>query len=637
MRVNIGQKLTLSFLLVALLVGVLGFVGYSGMKDAADHVEVMADREVPAVLELAEMKSYVLEGVHEALAYPLLGDPLEKAEFYHKLEQFDASAIAFEEIDLTERTGQPEEEVELFSQLITAKESLLLAADTMFEIYEKDGNVGLTELAAFEDAAHSVIPIIDQLLAVAEQEVDEAHEDVHATFASTERLTLFVVVIAILLAVGLGVLVSRSISVPINRLRDAAQRVGRGETDTPIDIKSKDEIGDLGLSFSKMTRDLKNTTVSRDYVDNIIQSMIDALIVIDPDGTIRTVNWTTQEVSGYAEDELIGKPVSLLIEEEKAFKDTGLHKLETGVPIRDLALTLRTMSGERIPVSFAESAMRDSAGELTGIVGIARDLRESKRLQEVTLLAANLERSNKSLEEFANVASHDLQEPLRKVRAFGDLLRSESAHALNDESREYLDHMQDAAERMQGLISDLLSLSRITTKGQASVSVDLNKVTRQVLEDLEIRIEESGGEIDLGELPTIEADPTQMHQLMQNLVGNALKFHKDGDSPAVKIRGRHLNGANGHSPGESELHDLCEITVEDNGIGFDEIYTDRIFTVFQRLHGRGSYEGTGIGLAICRRIVERHGGSITASSAPDSGSTFAVTLPIQQNREEATP
>ena len=128
-----------------------------------------------------------------------------------------------------------------------------------------------------------------------------------------------------------------------------------------------------------------------------------------------------------------------------------------------------------------------------------------------------------------------------------------------------------------------------------------------------------------------------MRQLLQNLVGNALKFHKNGVSPIVKIRSRLLNGANGHSPGESPSGDLCEITVEDNGIGFDEIYADRIFTVFQRLHSRESYDGTGIGLAICRRIVERHGGSIRASNATDSGSTFTVTLPVHQNRVEETP
>ena len=257
--------------------------------------------------------------------------------------------------------------------------------------------------------------------------------------------------------------------------------------------------------------------------------------------------------------------------------------------------------------------------------------------EQVAERTQNLARSNRTLQDFANVASHDLQEPLRKVRAFGDLLRSRSGDALSDQSRDYLDRMQGAVERMQTLIDDLLSLSRVTTQRQPLVPVDLSKVAQEVLSDLEVRIEESGGEVDVGPLPTIQADPTQMHQLLQNLVGNALKFHKNEMSPLVKIRSRLLSGANGHPPGEPPPGDLYEITVEDNGIGFDEIYADRIFTAFQRLHSRESYDGTGIGLAICRNIVERHGGSITASSTLESGSIFTVSLPVHQNRVEETP
>jgi light-regulated signal transduction histidine kinase (bacteriophytochrome) len=230
-----------------------------------------------------------------------------------------------------------------------------------------------------------------------------------------------------------------------------------------------------------------------------------------------------------------------------------------------------------------------------------------------------LARSNAELEQFAYVASHDLQEPLRKIQAFGDRLKSKYGEALGERGGEYLQRMQNAAKRMQTLINDLLVFSRVTTKGQPFIPVDLAQVAREVVSDLDVCIERVGGHVELGDLPNTHADPLQMRQLLQNLISNGLKFHKEG-TPTVKVYGQLLDG-------------MCRLTVEDNGIGFDEKYLDRIFTIFQRLHGRSEYEGTGVGLAICRKIVERHGGTIAAKSAPGQGATFIVTLPVKQPKE----
>jgi light-regulated signal transduction histidine kinase (bacteriophytochrome) len=254
--------------------------------------------------------------------------------------------------------------------------------------------------------------------------------------------------------------------------------------------------------------------------------------------------------------------------------------------------------------------------------------------------AQELARSNAELEQFAYVASHDLQEPLRKVVTFGDRLKSKYGEALDDRGRDYLERMQDAAARMQVLISDLLTYSRVTTKAQPFTRVDLAKVAREVISDLEVRTEQLGGRVELGEMTTIEADPTQMRQLLQNLIGNGLKFHRPEERPVVKVGAQLLNGRGDlpveNGPGaEAYSNDVrCRISVEDNGIGFDEKYVDRIFQVFQRLHGRSEYDGTGIGLATCRKIVERHGGSITAKSAPGQGAKFIVTLPVRQTQVE---
>jgi signal transduction histidine kinase len=238
---------------------------------------------------------------------------------------------------------------------------------------------------------------------------------------------------------------------------------------------------------------------------------------------------------------------------------------------------------------------------------------------------AELARSNAELQQFAYVASHDLQEPLRKIQAFGDLLAADDSEALSEQGRDYLGRMQDAARRMRALINDLLAFSRVTTRGQPFTPVDLTQVAHEVLSDLQVRIEQSGGRVELSDLPSIDADPMQMRQLLQNLIGNALKYRREDAVPLVHVYAPLVNG---HEQA------LCQINVQDNGIGFDEKYLDRIFVPFQRLHGRNEYEGTGIGLAICSKIVQRHGGSITAKSTPGQGATFMVTLPTKQSRGE---
>lgn len=226
----------------------------------------------------------------------------------------------------------------------------------------------------------------------------------------------------------------------------------------------------------------------------------------------------------------------------------------------------------------------------------------------------NLARSNRELEDFAYVASHDLQEPLRKIQAFSNLLETEYKEALEGDGIEYLQRMRKAAARMSTLIEDLLAFSRVTTRQNPPKSVDLNEIVEEVLGDLEARIEEVGATVTVEPLGSLVADPTHMRQLFQNLIGNALKFHRDNVPPVVKVTARNDDG-------------ILELRVADNGIGFNEKYVDRIFSVFQRLHDRNSYEGTGIGLAVCRKIAERYNGSIKATSKKGEGSTFIVRLP----------
>jgi signal transduction histidine kinase len=249
------------------------------------------------------------------------------------------------------------------------------------------------------------------------------------------------------------------------------------------------------------------------------------------------------------------------------------------------------------------------------------------RLQSTNELlrhAAELSRSNAELEQFASIASHDLQEPLRKVQTFAAQLNAKESQNLSEQGQDFLRRMSDAAGRMRNLIDDLLMFSRVSTQGHPFTAVNLGHVISQVLVDLEVGIEESRAVVTVGLMPTIEADPLQMRQLFQNLLGNALKFRRPDGIPELRVEAHTVDH-------------IAEVTVSDNGIGFDEQYATRIFRAFERLHGARAYPGTGIGLALCRKIVERHHGTITATGAVDEGATFTIRLPVNQPDEGPSP
>ncbi len=248
--------------------------------------------------------------------------------------------------------------------------------------------------------------------------------------------------------------------------------------------------------------------------------------------------------------------------------------------------------------------------------------------EQLRQLTRRLRESNRELELFASVASHDLQEPLRKIQAFGDRLQSVCGDTLTERGRDYLSRMQAASRRMRALINDLLTFSRLTSRPRKPVKVDLNRVLKDVMADLETVTEETGARIRLEPLPELEGDPTQMRRLFQNLLSNALKFAAPQRAPEIRV----YADTSRNGPPDQAL-----VVVEDNGVGFDDKYAERIFGIFERLHGRAQYGGTGMGLAICRKIVERHGGTISASGNPGQGSRFLIWLPLRQQGDTLRP
>lgn len=375
------------------------------------------------------------------------------------------------------------------------------------------------------------------------------------------------------------------------------------------------------LQIHVQARSQELQKLQRQY-ELILNAAGEGICGVDANGQITFVNPAAARLMGLEVEKMVGRKETELFGLPFPGDTTIIPKKTAGKPSE---VTLTRGDNSTFTAEFLRSQITEN-DRLVGRVVLFKDITERKQAAEaLEYKAEELARSNAELEQFAFVASHDLQEPLRKIRAFGDRLKMKCGPALPTEGVDYLGRMQNAAARMQTLIADLLTFSRVISRTEPFEEVDLAQITREVLSDLEVRIEKTGATVEVGALPKIEADPIQIRQLLQNLIGNALKFQTPGVKPRIEIAAHVM-------PSDDEytfIGPVCEVTVKDNGIGFEEKYLDKIFAVFQRLHNRQEYEGTGIGLAVCRRIVDRHGGTITARSQLGEGATFIVRLPVK--------
>jgi PAS domain S-box-containing protein len=394
----------------------------------------------------------------------------------------------------------------------------------------------------------------------------------------------------------------------------------------------------LELHVESRTKDLQ--VLQRRY-EHILNSAGEGICGLDAQGKIIFANPAVARFTGWKPEELTGKTEQQIFGRSGAEIWAALAGHTSGVCV------FQRKDATSFPVEFVKTAIKEDE-RVVGAVLVFKDITERKQTEEaLSYKAAELTRSNAELEQFAFVASHDLQEPLRKIQAFGDRLKTRCDGAFAAEARDYLERMQSAATRMRTLIDDLLAFSRVIRSAEPFVPVNLSSVAGEVLSDLEVRIEKTGARMEVGDLPTIDADPTQMRQLLLNLVGNSLKFQPPGATPVVKIQARIFErapmadtgflrkNAAGGAP-VSATESWCELTVQDNGIGFEEKYAEKVFAVFQRLHGRNEYEGNGVGLAVCRRIAEHHRGTILARSKAGAGATFVITLPVTQPKPAPT-
>ncbi|MGI9410524.1 MAG: sensor histidine kinase, partial [Hyphomicrobiaceae bacterium] len=365
------------------------------------------------------------------------------------------------------------------------------------------------------------------------------------------------------------------------------------------------------------------------HFNSALNNMIQGLCMFDRNQELIVCNRRYLEMYGFSSD--VVKPGIKLQDIMKYSISLGNYRDEDArralTERRDpSALSKRVTIKQRLRDGRTIAVMNEPMPD-GGTIATYQDITETETYAEqMQAYTAKLEQSNQELEEFAYVASHDLQEPLRKIEAFGDRLAKRYGSTLPEDGNMFIERMQNAASRMRRLISDLLSYSRVATKANPFERIDLNTILDGVLSDLQIRIEETKAKITSDGLPSIEADPTQMRMLIQNLLSNALKFRKPDVPVEIRITSELM------TPAEApEDYQILRLRFADNGIGFDNAYKSQIFKIFQRLHGRLEYEGTGVGLATVRKIVERHGGAFDADGRPDEGATFIIDLPVQQS------
>jgi PAS domain S-box-containing protein len=349
----------------------------------------------------------------------------------------------------------------------------------------------------------------------------------------------------------------------------------------------------------------------------LLESLPQHIFFKDPQGRFITVNEPFARDFNLPPAELVGKTDHDLFPAELADKYRADDIRVMEARRTETIVETNVAHGESRYVEVVKAPVIDADGEVAGVLGVFTDITERVRAeQELQRTAAELTRSNEELEQFAYVASHDLQEPLRMVASYTQLLGRRYRGKLDADADEFIHYAVDGATRMQGLINDLLAYSRVGTQGRPFEETELDAVLDRALANLQLALEESAADVERGPLPRLTVDPVQMVQLFQNLVGNALKFR--GDAPArVRITAE-------------PVEDAWQFAVRDRGIGIEPAYFERIFIIFQRLHGTRQYAGTGIGLSICKKIVNRHGGRIWVESEPGQGSVFYFTLPIKR-------
>jgi len=677
---KIGQKLILGFAGITFLVGFVGYIGIRTFRDIGAIFEELKSNIVPGVFVMSDLDRMAVELDHAIMEYILRGkndDKEESQAIMKNLEKLAAKHTEHERhIGLEEKKAakEIEEKIKTINSIATGIINLKDQGAAAEVLWKKED-------VEFDSASDVLSEQVTEHKAVHMEELAEAEKAIHRAHFFGVRALLSTTILIVLLAIVIALITTRLIVKPLHALHKGTEIIGAGNLDYKVGIDAKDEIGQLSIAFDKMTEDLKKITVSKDYLDNIIRSMIDSLVIVSPEGEIDTVNQAALDLLGYRKEELIGKDVSLLFpEEELSFRGTKLERLIEENRLMNYETNYKAKDGSRIPVLLSSAVLKaidcphkgpikdcpvykergKHCEKILGIVCVAKDVTGRKKTEEerealIKELEENqgllkrqkqelensrraiknvamdigkskvileeqkksLEETNKELDDFTYIVSHDLKEPLRSIDAFSKFIIEDYKDRLDEEGKNYLGRIRANAGRMQALIEDLLEISRIERRRNPFGEVQVEELINEVKLRLEYAIKQKNAEIIIRDkLPRVFCDRIRFTEVFLNLISNALKFNNKSN-PYIEI-------------GCSEKDIFYEFYVKDNGLGIEERYFDKIFEIFQRLGKCEENEGTGAGLTIVKKIVQMHSGKIWMESKIGKGTTFYFTIPKEK-------
>jgi|GEM_PF-2361999 len=446
-------------------------------------------------------------------------------------------------------------------------------------------------------------------------------QDIKEAFAPIDRLKKTAYIIAILAIITTSIIamtVSQSFSKPIMDLQKGARMMGAGNLDYRVETKEKNELGVLAQALNNMAEDLKK---SISYNRSLIEASLDPLVTISSEGKITDVNEATIKVTGISRENLIGADFADYFTEPEKARDGYKEVFSKGV-VTDYPLTIRGKDGKLMDVLYNASVYKDAEGNILGVFAAARDITERKKMEDnikklnetLRQRVIDLNNANKELETFSYSVSHDLRAPLRAIDGFSDAVLEDYFDKLDDTGKKYLTIIRKGAQDMGQLIDDILDFSRFSKKELAASLIDMNNLVNEILEELKLTCAGRQIQFNIGSLPLAYGDRPMIRQVLVNLLSNAVKFTQSKEKTIIEISGQSGENENIYS-------------VKDNGAGFDETYADKLFGLFQRLHAADEFKGTGVGLAITQRIINRHGGKIWAKGKINEGAEFYFSLP----------
>ena len=646
------HKLLLAFAGVAFLVGVVGYFSYQFHDSTGYEVVQLKESAVQEIKHAGHMAQALHASqvaLHELIEeyYQAMQDPAAASEtavgtgkarrtlqeIFFQFERYLSKSRKATETGKTNATHRgeddeaedEEEELTWLADLDEAFQQYRAFTEEFIRLMEQDGEAAVAYLETDLEPhfRKKLLPLIDQYTEDAHEEFEEKAEQVQAYVDYVGWQMGLISGLAVLVALVLGLLIARSIARPLGKLTQAARAIGQGNLEKRIKVASRDEVGLLAATFNRMVDNLSRTTVSKAYVDNIIASMADPLVVTDINRTIQRVNQATLDLLGYREEEMLGQPVALLFDESYEHSDTLMEKLEQDGFVGRLETYYRTRQDASIPVSFSGAVLRGNQGQEQGLVCVAKDMTERERYeQELVAAKEKAEEMTRLKDAFLTNMTHEIRTPLATIIGFADLLIDEVPEA----QRESVEFMKDGGGRLLETLNAVLDLAHLEANSfeLALEPVDVSFSLRRAAglfsglaqkKALDLRI-------DLPEAPVfIEADRAGLERILGNLISNAVKFTETG---WVVVRA---------SAGEAFVH----IEVEDTGIGIDEAFMPHLFDEFkQESTGLSrNHEGSGLGLAIVKRLVEAMEGTIAVQSMKGHGSRFTLSFPRVSPSEQA--